>query len=123
MGYDGHGFMGIDLGIDGAFYLGMCTYIYIYNNNIHRYRALVMDLHTGYIQFQRNKNHLHCLSCKIALIPRTENPFEANRSPIIIGGKTVLIHMTRTKASENVNISWLLNVLHQGKTFLEGKTC
>ena len=30
MGYDGHGFMGIDLGIDGAFYLGMCTYIYIY---------------------------------------------------------------------------------------------
>ena len=78
------------------------VYIYIYNN-IHRYRALVMDLHTGYIQFQRNKNHLHCLSCKIALIPRTENPFEANRSPIIIGGKTVLIHMTRTKASENVN--------------------
>ena len=98
-----------------------CVHIYIYNN-IHRYRALVMDLHTGYIQFQRNKNHLHCLSCKIALIPRTENPFEANRSPIIIGGKTVLIHMTRTKASENVNISWLLNVL-QGKTFLEGKTC
>ena len=32
------------------------VYIYIYyNNNIHRYRALVMDLHTGYIQFQRNK--------------------------------------------------------------------